>query len=105
MFSLSIKWNFLFLFVNIVLFLLIFETYHTMYSHFVETARSIQANSADQISNLEYSNSYLNEHLYQSNIELERLEIRLKQISATCAPTTITTTDRDARTVIGPVWF
>ena len=103
MFSLSIKWNFLFLFVNILIFLLMFETWRYVDRHYVELARSIQANTADQISDLEYSNSYLKEHLYQSNIELERLEIRLKQISATCAPTTITTTDRDARTVIGPV--
>ena len=103
MFSLSIKWNFLFLFLNILIFLLMFETWHYVDRHYVELSIAIQANTADQISDLEYSNSYLKEQLYQSNDELMMLKERLERISATCAPTTITTTDRDARPVIGPV--
>ena len=80
-----------------------FETWHYVDRHYVELSIAIQANTADQISDLEYSNSYLKEQLYQSNDELMMLKERLERISATCAPTTITTTDRDARTVIGPV--
>ena len=79
-----------------LIFLLMFETY----SHFIA---QYSGNQDNLISDLQYRNSYLRDHLYQSDLELMRLKIQLKQILATCAPTTITTTDRDARTVIAPV--